>query len=444
MRVLVIGSGGREHALVWKLGLSRRVSKIFCAPGNAGMAGSATCLPECARGDWDSYADLVRSRKIDWVLVGPEAPLAKGIGDALAAQKIPVFGPKRKAARLESSKVYAKHFMRKYGIPTAEFEVFEEKELALAYVRRLLKQGHSRVVLKAEGLASGKGVFLCESLEAAQEVLQQLLVLRCLGPSGARVVVEEFLQGWEASVLAFCDGKSLRALPAAQDYKRLQEGDRGPNTGGMGTAVPAEVSQELWEKLEEKVFRPYLKGLEEESLEYRGLIYFGILWKGKEPFVLEFNVRFGDPETQALLSVWEQDLAEWIEAVLTGRLSLMPEAVEPAAASCCVVLASEGYPGSVRKGREIMGLQEQWSPGVFLFHSAVERDEKRWRTAGGRVLSVVGKAPNLEEACRKAYDTISGIHFEGMQYRRDIGSAAFPMGLLQVSDLTEPRKNIGV
>lgn len=417
MRILVVGGGGREHALVWKLAQSPRVKKIYAAPGNAGIAELAPCEPVGSE-DIPGLVSLARQKGIDLVVVGPEAPLVDGLVDALAAGGIAAFGPARQAAVLEGSKVWAKEFMARHHIPTADFRVFEEIEPARDYIRSL----GGRCVVKADGLAAGKGVVVSNDMEAALAALERLLVRQELGTAGRQVVVEERLEGEELSVLAFTDGQKLIPCPGVRDHKRAFDADRGPNTGGMGAYSPLPFyTPEMEVRVIKEVLQPTVEGMAAEGRPYRGVLYAGLMLTPDGPRVLEFNCRFGDPETQVLLPRLKTDLLDIMEAVVQGDLGRIAREIawNPWAAAC-IVLASEGYPGDYIKGREISGL-EDLPAGTLAFHAGTARKDGRLVTAGGRVAAITALGNTLEEAVARAYAGVERVSFAGMHYRRDIG-----------------------
>ncbi|MBE3585707.1 MAG: phosphoribosylamine--glycine ligase [Thermoanaerobacter sp.] len=418
MKVLVVGGGGREHALVWKLKQSPRVKEIYCAPGNAGIASLARCVPIGAE-DIPALVAFAREEKIDLTVVGPEGPLARGIVDSFNRAGLAIFGPTARAAAIESSKVLAKEIMARYGIPTARFATFTDPGEAAGYIRQL----NAPCVVKADGLAAGKGVIVCQTVEEALQAVKEIMVDGAFGDAGRRVVVEEYLTGQEVSVLAFTDGEAVLPLLPAQDHKQVYDGDRGPNTGGMGAYAPAPVlTPENYRVVLEDILIPAVRALAAEGRPYRGVLYAGLMVTGEGPKVLEFNARFGDPEAQPLLMLLETDPVEIMEAVLLGKLAGKEIRWRPGSA-VCVVLASGGYPGAYRKGYPISGL-EQVPPDVVVFHAGTAMEEGRVVTAGGRVLGVTAAGETLPEAMEKAYTAVEKIHFEGMHYRRDIGHKA--------------------
>ena len=414
--VLLLGSGGREHALAWKLAQSPRLKNLYALPGSDALGRWAQCLPgdPCDIKAVLSAASTVHAKL---VFIGPEAPLAAGVADALRREGFAVCGPDQAAARLESSKAFAKDFMRRHGLPTARCEVFEDA----AQARAAALAWKGGVVVKADGLAAGKGVFVCGDGAQAAEAVGQVMEGGRLGQAGARVLLEERLEGPEVSVLAFLDGKTVKLLPPSQDHKRLQDGDRGPNTGGMGAYAPAQLSPRLLREIGENVFGRAAHGLHKDGLDYRGILYAGLMLTTQGPKLLEFNCRFGDPETQAILPVLEADLLELALATANGEL----ERVRGGAthrACVGVVLASEGYPEKAIVGRTIEGLDLPPADDVLIFHSGTRREDAAWKTAGGRVLTVCGLGPDVARARATAYAAAQKIHFEGMQHRRDIGA----------------------
>ncbi len=426
MRVQIVGSGGREHALTWKIAKSPRVSEVWVAPGSDAIGETGdrvTCCPGVAAADVDAQLALAGERGADLVVVGPEDPLAAGLADRLRAAGIPVFGPSAAAARLESSKVFAKEFMARHGIPTADFAVFEDAAAAARHVR---SRGGPCVV-KADGLAAGKGVFVCGGPEEAERALAEVMTERRFGAAGARVVVEERLSGEEASYYAVTDGERVVGLAAAQDHKRALDGDRGENTGGMGAYSPTPVFSAAVEKrVLEEIVHPCIRGMAAEGHPFAGVLFVGLmLGEDGAPRVVEFNARFGDPETQPLVLRMEGDLVPLLEGAASGGL----ERVEPPAfegAAVCVVLASGGYPRDYRKGLPIAGLDEVADcSGVVVFHAGTRRgDDGRFETAGGRVLGVTARAESLPVAVERAYGEVDRLCFEGMHVRRDIAARA--------------------
>jgi phosphoribosylamine--glycine ligase len=417
MNVLVIGSGGREHALCWKLSQNPKVSRILAAPGNGGTAEVAQNVA-LKDDDIAGLIALAKAENVGLVVVGPEAPLVKGIADACARENIPCFGPSAFAAQLEGSKAFAKTIMREAGVPTAAFEVFEDAEAAKAYIR----SHGAPLVVKADGLAAGKGVVVAKTVEEALEAIDDMMVKRSFGAAGATVVVEDALAGEEASFLAFCDGERFALLPSAQDHKAVYEGDTGPNTGGMGAYSPAPVLPEAqYAATAELCIRPILKRLAELGHPFKGVLYAGLMFTPAGPMVLEYNVRFGDPECQPLLMRLDADLVEIFFACAGGRLDPAMVRVRPETA-LCVVVAAPGYPGSYPKGMEITGLDKADAlPDVKVFQAGTAVQDGKTVTSGGRVLGVTALGATLAEAKSKAYHAVAKVNFEGRYFRRDIG-----------------------
>jgi len=412
VRVLLLGSGGREHALAWKLAQSPRLTSLLCGPGNPGTARLGTNVPLKADAP-DAVAALARKEKVDLVVVGPEAPLVAGVADALAAEGIACFGPVAAAAWLEGSKAFAKEVMAEAGVPTADFQVFTDVAAAEKYA-----VARGRIVVKADGLAAGKGVIVAPDAEAARAAVR---AVGAMGAAGQRMVLEELLEGEEVSVIALCDGERYVLLPPAQDHKRVGEGDTGPNTGGMGAYCPAPfLTPEALARVGEQVIAPMLAVMRGRGVPFKGALYAGLMLTRSGPKVLEFNARFGDPETQVLMLQLGEDLLPLLEACARGRLEPRTLALEPGA-SVGVVLAAEGYPDGPRRGQRIEGL-EALRPDVMTFMAGVEAKEGALITAGGRVLTVCARGKDLAEARGRAYAAISGIRFEGMHFRRDIGA----------------------
>lgn len=418
MRIAVIGSGGREHALAWRLSLDKNTEKVVAIPGSAAMSDVAEVVPL----DWKNRGELIaflKGAKIDLVVIGPEAPLVEGLTDDLEAQGIPVFGPSKAAAELEGSKVFAKDIMKKYNIPTAAYEVFHNAQEAKAYVS---KQG-APIVIKADGLAAGKGVVVAQTVEEAHHAIEDMLQHDLFGDAGHTVVVEECMIGEEASLLAFTDGKAIVPMVAAQDHKRIFDGDKGPNTGGMGAYAPAPVLTEVLKaEAVERILKPMIAAMNAEGIPYKGCLYVGLMITEQGPRVVEFNARFGDPETQVVLPLFEGSLGEVMLACATGTLKESMVSFKQAHAAC-VIMASKGYPESFHKNDEITGDLEAREDS-FVFHSGTALTDKGYVTNGGRVLGVTAVADSLPEALDKAYNRVGGIHFEGMQFRRDIGQKA--------------------
>jgi phosphoribosylamine--glycine ligase len=423
VKVLVVGSGGREHALVWKIALSPRVDVVLAAPGSDAMAGAASCFPQVKAADVGAIVALARKERVDLVVVGPEDPLAAGLVDRLREAGVAVFGPTQAAARLESSKGFAKEFMARHRIPTASFQIFDDHEAARAHVRRL----GGVCVVKADGLAAGKGVAVCGGVTEAEAALEEIMGQRRFGDAGARVVIEERLEGEEASYYAITDGEHVVTLAAAQDHKRALEGDKGENTGGMGAYSPAPVLTEAVEKrVLEEVVHPTIRGMHAEGHPYTGVLYVGLMLDSTgAPRVIEFNVRFGDPETQPLVLRMDGDLVPLLDASARGEL----ERATPVGfrdAAVCVVLASGGYPRSYETGMAIEGLEAaERSEDVVIFHAGTRRGASGgFETAGGRVLGVTARGVNVEEARERAYAAADRIRFDAVHLRRDIGARA--------------------
>jgi phosphoribosylamine--glycine ligase len=418
MKILVIGGGGREHAIVWKLSQSKVVDKIYCIPGNAGISEVAECL-EIESKDISALLDFVKYDWIDLTVVGPEDPLAKGIVDVFQKEGRRIIGPTQAGAQIESSKVFAKDFMKRHKIPTAEYKIFTSYTHAEEYIR--LKG--TPIVIKADGLAAGKGVFVCQNYDEAVDALRIIMKEKVFGSAGDKVVIEECLKGQEVSYLVFTDGKSIVPMVTSKDHKRLLDNDEGPNTGGMGTFSPnPAVTPELEQEILETVIKPTIKGLKSEGIIYKGILYAGLMIVNGKPYVLEFNCRFGDPETQVILPRLETDIIDIFMAISEQRLSKVNVKWSDKA-SLCVILASEGYPGKYRKGLSIKGLEMvKGLKDVIVFHAGTKfNEEGAIVTSGGRVLGVTALGNDLQEARQKAYSAVGLINFEGMQYRKDIG-----------------------
>lgn len=421
MKVLVLGGGGREHALTYVLSQSPLLTKLYCLPGNGGIAELAQIPEGISLNDFAEIKNFCLKEKIDLVIPGPEEPLVKGIRDYLEASGITVFGPDKWASQLEGSKAFAKEIMKVADVPTAKFKVFNSFDEARAFVQR---EG-APIVIKADGLCAGKGVFVCETLEEAMDALHKILVDKVFGEAGQKVVIEEKLSGEEASFIVITDGENFKALPTSQDHKRLLDHDEGPNTGGMGAYSPTPLIDNLLkEKIENKVIRPILEALKREGHPYRGFLYAGLMISEGEPYVLEFNCRLGDPEAQAILPRIEGDFLELIKATLEGRLAQFP-LKEKDKACVCVVMASKGYPGTYEKGKEIFGLDRvKTLQDVVVFHAGTKKVADKYYTNGGRVLGVTALGKDIPEAINRAYEAVSLIHFEGAHYRKDIGRKA--------------------
>ena len=421
MKVLVIGGGGREHALVWKLKQSPRVDKVYCAPGNAGISEIAECI-DIKNDNFEGLIDFVKYNWIDLTVVGPENPLSEGIVDAFVKEERRIFGPDKAGAQLEGSKQYAKDFMQKYGIPTAEYKTFSSYVQAEEYVR--LKG--APIVVKADGLAAGKGVIVAETVEEAIDALKLIMKDNAFGDAGSKVIVEQCLKGEEASFMILTDGKTVVPLATSQDHKQIFDGDKGPNTGGMGAYSPAPiVTDEMSVQVMKTIIDPMMKGLERERINYRGVIYVGLMICDGKPYVLEYNVRFGDPEAQPILSRLDCDLFDLLKATAEGRLDEI-DVKWKEGASICIVLASKGYPGSYQKGDAIKGLDTfKNSDNVVVFHAGTSFNNGEVVTSGGRVLGVTALGDDIKSAQVNAYKAIEKIYFDGMQFRKDIGDKAF-------------------
>jgi phosphoribosylamine--glycine ligase len=420
MKVLIFGSGGREHALAWAIAKSERVTEVVCAPGNGGIAAVARLVP-VSLSDLDGLIQVAVAEQADLTVVGPELPLSLGLVDALQARGLKVFGPSKAAAMLESSKSFAKRFLQRHQITTANYAVCTSPE----DVEKAIEFFHAPIVVKADGLAAGKGVVICQSRRAALEAAHGLFSGKLLGSQEQQLVIEEFLLGDEISFLCLSDGKHVAPLVAAQDHKRIGEGDTGPNTGGMGVySTDTLLEPEMQEWVMHHIARPAIRGMAEEDTPFVGVLYIGLMMTPRGPQVLEFNARFGDPETQAILMRLDSDLVDALEACVEGRLSETEFRWKPGA-SACVIASSGGYPGSFQTGYEITGLYEAGTvPEVQVFHSGTAQVAGKLRTSGGRVLGVTAAAPSLQEALNLAYEAMGKIHFDGIYYRHDIGYRA--------------------
>lgn len=428
MKVLVVGGGGREHALVWKLAQSPQITQMWCAPGNAGIAGEqllsngqpVSCRP-IGPEDLQALAAFAQDHQPDLTVVGPDNPLGLGIVDLFQKHGLPIWGPNKKAARFEASKIFSQQFMEKHGVPAPRSGIFSEPTAASRFAAEL----GGRCAVKADGLALGKGVLICHDMAQADEAIDAILRRGMFGEAGRRIVIQELLTGMEISLHALCDGRVSRLFPTSQDHKRAYDGDQGPNTGGMGTYSPAPfLSEEELAEVARRILGPWQRGCEAEGIEFHGILYPGIMLTSEGPKVLEFNTRFGDPETQVYLPRLENDLLDLLLASTEGRLAEHQLRWRPDAC-VCVVMASEGYPGSYPKCRPITGIDAaEQIPGVKVFHAGTQRVDGQLVTHGGRVLGVTAMGPTLEEARRQAYAAVAQIHFEGAHYRRDIAAKA--------------------
>ena len=419
MKVLIVGSGGREHAIAWKVAQSPKVDKIYCAPGNAGIAEYAECVPITAM-EFDKLAAFAKENSVDLTIVGMDDPLVGGIVDTFETQGLRVFGPRKNAAILEGSKAFSKDLMKKYQIPTAAYETFDSAETALAY----LENADFPIVLKADGLALGKGVLICQNLDEAKEGVKEIMTDKKFGSAGNRLVIEEFMTGREVSVLSFVDGKTIKTMTSAQDHKRAGDGDTGLNTGGMGTFSPSPFyTDEVDDFCKKYIYQATVDAMAKEGREFKGIIFFGLMLTEKGPRVLEYNARFGDPEAQVVLPRMKNDLVEVCEACIDGKLDEVDLQFEDNAA-VCVVLASEGYPVKYDKGLPIRGLENfKGKEGYYVFHAGTKFDGDTIVTNGGRVLGVTAKGENLKAARANAYEAVKWIDFDNKYYRHDIGKA---------------------
>lgn len=417
MKVFVIGGGGREHAIIWKLAQSENVSKIYCAPGNGGISDLAECVPIDVM-DFENLTKFAKDNNIDLTVVAPDDPLAAGAVDAFEAGGLRAFGPNKAAAIIEGSKSFSKDLMKKYNIPTAEYEVFENSKDALNYIK---SNNKFPVVVKADGLALGKGVIIAKTFEEAENAVHDILDDKIFGSAGAKVVIEEFLTGPEISVLAFTDGKTMKPMVSAQDHKRAYDNDEGPNTGGMGTFSPSRVyTDEVADECMEKIFIPTMNAMNAENRTFKGVLYFGLMKTPNGVKVIEYNCRFGDPETQVVLPRLKSDLCEIFNAVIDQRLDEID--IEWNDDACvCVVMASGGYPKNYEKGYKINGIKQAESLGALVFHAGTKRIDNDILTNGGRVLGVTALGDNLDDAIQKAYKYVELINFKDAHFRKDIG-----------------------
>jgi len=420
MRVLVIGGGGREHTLVWKISQSPKISQVYCAPGNAGISQLARCI-DIDADNIEKLVDFAKKEKIDLTIVGPELPLSKGIVNEFNRWGLKIFGPSREATKIESSKVFSKYLMKKYNMPTANHEVFRNSEKAFDYI----KQQAFPLVIKADGLAAGKGVFIAKNLAQARNALDTLMEEKKFGEAGRKVVVEEFLEGEEVSILAFCDGKTVVPMVSSQDHKKIFNDDQGPNTGGMGAYSPVPFyTDKLEKRVLEEILKPTIRGLRSEGREYKGVLYAGLILTKEGPKVLEFNARFGDPETQVILPRLKTDLIDILNAVIDGSLHKINIEWEDNAA-VCVVVASGGYPGKYQKGKVINGLERlEKMKDIIVFHAGTKLQDNKIITSGGRVLGITAWDDTISKAKEKAYEGVEKIYFEDMYYRKDIAVKA--------------------
>nr|HID60130.1 phosphoribosylamine--glycine ligase [Desulfobacterales bacterium] len=420
MKILVVGSGGREHTLVWKIAQSPKVKKVFCTPGNAGISMHAECVPIKPE-EIDRICSFAKNEYIDLTVVGPELPLTLGIVDLFEKQGLKIFGPSKMASQIEGSKSFAKKLMEKYNIPTAKGKTFTDSEEASQYVKKI----GTPVVIKADGLAAGKGVIICETEKDAMHAIDLIMVKRAFGDAGKKILIEEYLTGEEASFLVFTDGNAVVPLPSSQDHKPIYDEDKGPNTGGMGAYSPAPIINDtVHKKIMEKIMIPAIKGMAAEGMPYKGVLYAGLMIKDDEPKVLEFNARFGDPEAQPLLIRLKSDLVTILEAVIEERLTeIQPE--WDTRAAVCVVMASGGYPGSYKKGLRIIGIKSaSRMKDVVVFHAGTTKKGDVFLTDGGRVLGVTALGDTIEKAIDRAYQAVSKIRWDGVYYRKDIGHKA--------------------
>jgi phosphoribosylamine--glycine ligase len=420
MQVLVIGGGGREHALVWKIKQSPKVEKIFCAPGNTGTAELAENIP-IAADDIKGLLEFALQKEIGLTVVGPEQPLVKGIVDRFEEKGLRIFGPNARAAELEGSKSFSKDIMKKYGLPTAEYKTFNSADSAAKYI----ENKNCPLVVKADGLAAGKGVLLCQTADEALAAVDSIMGKRSFGEAGDQIVVEEFLEGEEVSVLAFSDGQTVLLMDSAQDHKAAYDGDKGPNTGGMGAYSPAPIFTEtMRQKVRDKIMLPMIQAMQQEGRPYKGILYAGLMLTKTGPQILEFNARFGDPETQPLLVRMDSDIIPIFEACIDGTLDKCPLQWKNES-SVCVVMAAKGYPDSYEKGKSISGLKDANAlPGVVVFHAGTKEQDGEVLTQGGRVLGVTAIGEDTATAISRAYEAVGKIEWDGIHYRKDIGHRA--------------------
>jgi phosphoribosylamine--glycine ligase len=421
MKVLVVGAGGREHAICWKLLQSSKIEKVYCTPGNGGISQIAESV-DIAVTDFAKLADFAKANDIDFTFVGPEVPLSLGIVDYFKEKNLKIVGPSKDAARLESSKIYSKEFMRKYGVPTAQYNSFSNVDYALKFLESW--ETNKKVVVKADGLAAGKGVYVCSGKEEAINAVKQMMACKVLGDAGANVIIEEYIDGPELSYLVFTDGKAYSMMLASQDHKRINDNDIGLNTGGMGAYAPAPLAtRELNKKVEDTIIGKVINGIKAEKLDYKGVLYVGVIMNGSVPYVLEFNCRFGDPETQAILPLLDTDFVDICQVILDKKLAELKINWKKEF-SVCVVLASCGYPGNFQKGFEIKGLDNIKDKDTIVFHAGTKLENKKFITSGGRVLGVVSTASDIKSAIDKVYSNVSKVNFDGVHYREDIARRA--------------------
>lgn len=420
MKVLIIGSGGREHAIAWKVAQNPQAEKIYCAPGNGGIGQVAECVPIGAM-EFDKLAAFAKEREIDLTIVGMDDPLVGGVVDVFEKEGLRVFGPRKNAAILEGSKAFSKDLMKKYNIPTAAYENFDNPEEAIVYLK---EKAEFPIVLKADGLALGKGVLICNTLEEAEEGVKTIMLDKKFGSAGNTLVIEEFMTGREVSVLSFVDGKTIKTMTSAQDHKRAKDGDQGLNTGGMGTFSPSPFyTKEIDEFCQKNIYQPTVDAMAAEGREFKGIIFFGLMLTEKGPKVLEYNARFGDPEAQVVIPRMKNDMVEVCQACIDGTLDQIELEFEDNAA-VCVVLASDGYPVSYEKGFPIEGLENfEGKEGYYVFHAGTALKDGKIVTNGGRVLGVTAKGADLKEARKNAYEATEWIQFENKYMRHDIGKA---------------------
>lgn len=418
MKILVVGSGGREHAIIWKLSQSEKKPELFCAPGNGGISQLATCVPVKAM-DKEGICKFAIENKIDMVMVAPDDPLSIGMVDYLESHGVRAFGPYQAAARIEASKVFSKALMKKYGIPTAEYETFSDSKSALEYIRRSAQTFPA--VIKADGLALGKGVIIAANLEEAEAAIVDMMENSKFGASGSNIVIEEFMTGPEVTVLAFTDGKTLCPMPSSQDHKRAFDNDEGLNTGGMGAFSPSKnYTPDIADVCMKTIFMPTIQALVEEGIKYKGVIYFGLMLTPNGPRVVEYNSRFGDPETQCILPRLDTDLIDIFDAVIDERLDEIDIKWKKEAA-CCVVMASGGYPVSYKSGYPISGLDEAQAEGTIVFHAGTRLEDGKFCNSGGRVLGITAMGEDVDTAAKNAYKGVVKITWQDMFYRKDIG-----------------------